>query len=278
MAARGRSAHSPVACPQPPALKAADASAALTPLPPPRRPLPAARVQVGHCRRPRRVRPALAARPAARGRRGLRARRARVARAARFDAAALGGAHAAAAGCERTMPSAPRAAPPPASASSLAGVERPDSREAERPPRARQLPPSWPLRIEPRPSRARRPLRARAPPPPARPPQAQVQRFGREAADGCEPRFRSMLAEYFEAVQVPPDELACSMAADLGRTNCTVHALRRRAVGAHVPRPLALAAADGGSEGGPRVRNGGGAAGDEQHGARAKRPRLARVM
>jgi len=93
--------------------------------------------------------------------------------------------------------------------------------------------------------------------------QAQVQRFGREAADGCEPRFRAMLADYFESAQVSPDELAAT--GDVARSNCTVHALRRKPLGAGVPRTVAGGDGAGGEEGG-----------DER--AR-KRPRqLARVM
>lgn len=92
-----------------------------------------------------------------------------------------------------------------------------------------------------------------------------MQRFGREAADGCEPRFRAMLADHFEAVQLPPDELAASMGAELARTNCTVHALRRRADAGGVSRGVAGAGAEG-AEGGGGGEGGG------------KRRRLARVM
>ncbi|KAG8459665.1 hypothetical protein KFE25_003117 [Diacronema lutheri] len=96
--------------------------------------------------------------------------------------------------------------------------------------------------------------------------QAQVQRFGREATDGCEPRFRAMLAEHFMAAQVPPDELGACMVADLARTNCTVHVLRRRAAGARVPRALAF------------TRPCGDERADGEASARVKRPRLARVL
>jgi hypothetical protein len=103
-----------------------------------------------------------------------------------------------------------------------------------------------------------------------------VQRYGREAADGCEPRFRKMLADYFESAQVPPDELdggaaELQLGAGSRSTNCTVHALRRRPLGASVPR--APRAAGGGDD-----DDGGGGDGAPPAEPSAKKRRLVRVL